>query len=245
MAQPKKVKQLTDKEFLDMQAQLEATSGIEAGGLGPLDYLGGGMALKNMYKWGKNIYKTSKTVAKDIAKHPKKSWADSFHRWDSKPRGAYPTPFGAKQGAKAAAVPFTLAAAAGGTAAVNAFSDDPVPENKFSQKDIEEFNRPITFDDKVQAAVAAKKSGFVDQGTQGIYNFDRAGNPMPEDWAGPESYASVDPLNLFGNKNGVNPFESRGNPITNDRFNGGEVPPPAYVSNRKISQDTSDILDLF
>ncbi len=52
-------------------------------------------------------------------------------------------------------------------------------------------------------------------------------------------YATVDPLNLFGNKNGVNPFESRGNPITNDRFNGG------YVPTRKVKADTADLMSLF
>jgi hypothetical protein len=39
-----------------------------------------------------------------------------------------------------------------------------------------------------------------------------------------QRYATVDPFNLFGNRNGVNPFSLRNAPITNDRFSGGVVP---------------------
>jgi hypothetical protein len=39
-----------------------------------------------------------------------------------------------------------------------------------------------------------------------------------------QRYATVDPLNLFGNRNGINPFASSPHPITMSRFNGGVVP---------------------
>ena len=64
----------------------------------------------------------------------------------------------------------------------------------------------------------------------------------------PQNYATVDPLNLFGNKNGVNPFGARGEPMTNDRFSGGVVPQQeqgAYVPKRQISQDMNKVLGMF
>jgi len=42
--------------------------------------------------------------------------------------------------------------------------------------------------------------------------------------ASAKRYATVDPLNLFGNRNGINPFASNGEAVTNDRFSGGKVP---------------------
>ena len=50
-----------------------------------------------------------------------------------------------------------------------------------------------------------------------------------------QKFATVDPLNLFGNRNGVNPFASGGGAITNARFSGG------YVPQRQIVKDTSAI----
>jgi hypothetical protein len=61
----------------------------------------------------------------------------------------------------------------------------------------------------------------------------RASRPVPVAAAKPnpvqaaaQRYASVDPLNLFGNRNGVNPFGRRNEAVTNDRFNGGFIPKP-------------------
>ena len=64
----------------------------------------------------------------------------------------------------------------------------------------------------------------------------------------PQRYATVDPLNLFGNRNGVNPFGFRDEAITNDRFNGGVVPTksnPVSRKKRTLSKAASDTLDLF
>jgi len=63
-----------------------------------------------------------------------------------------------------------------------------------------------------------------------------------------QRYATVDPLNLFGNKNGVNPFGRRGEAMTNDRFNGGVVPvqeAPAPQPRASKSSFVNSALDLF
>ena len=58
-------------------------------------------------------------------------------------------------------------------------------------------------------------------------------------------FATVDPLNLFGNKNGVNPFASGGGAITNDRFNGGVVPAQKPAPKAAGSKFVNSALDLF
>ena len=57
-------------------------------------------------------------------------------------------------------------------------------------------------------------------------------------------YATVDPLNLFGNRNGVNPLNLLdGRPITNDRFSGGVV--PGSANQIKIDKRFNDTLGMF
>ena len=55
--------------------------------------------------------------------------------------------------------------------------------------------------------------------------------------AGGASFATVDPLNIFGNRNGANPFNP--NIKGSNRFSGGAV------QGGKMSQQQSDILDMF
>ena len=84
---------------------------------------------------------------------------------------------------------------------------------------------------KDAASISLPKRGTSGMNIGGRKEIDIGGNLVNSN-----RFATVDPLNLFGNKNGVNPFSSSAG---TDRFSGG------YVSNRKVSQDTSDILDLF
>ena len=59
------------------------------------------------------------------------------------------------------------------------------------------------------------------------------------------NYATVDPLNLFGNSNGVNPFALNGKGYSNNRFSGGVVPQNNYISKARQSVDQDKILGLF
>jgi len=49
-----------------------------------------------------------------------------------------------------------------------------------------------------------------------------------------QRYATVDPFNIFGNRNGVNPFSNLDRPITNARFSGGAVPKRTISENRLL-----------
>ena len=237
----RKLPKLSPEEFQQMQIEMEANGGIEAGGLGPLDYLGGGMAAKNMYKWGKELFKTTKTVGKDLARHPNKKWIDSFNRWDSKGRGAYATPHGAKKGIKAVALPFSLGAAAAGTAGVNAMR---------GEEDL--YDQPWVDGDTVDTVDTTPK--VVNTPAGPVVASAPVNRSLPDAFTGRlqvaapaprERFATVDPLNLFGNKNGVNPFASGGGAITNDRFNGGVVPAQRPAPKASGSKFVNSALDLF
>ena len=87
-------------------------------------------------------------------------------------------------------------------------------ENDFTEDDIVDAIAPKAPGKKKMTKPQAKKRAAV----------KRAVKPQVQAKPKAQKYATVDPLNLFGNKNGVNPFGRRNEAMTNARFSGGNVP---------------------
>jgi len=106
----------------------------------------------------------------------------------------------------------------------------------FVDPQIAEFDAPFTFDDQKvnpktgKNTVVVPKNPYVPAKTgkkvaPSVITHN-AGQPaqVQAPVVERERFATVDPLNLFGNRNGVNPFASGGGVINNARFSGGYVP---------------------
>ena len=91
---------------------------------------------------------------------------------------------------------------------------DDVYDAPFTKDDIVDSIAPKAPGKKKMSKPQAKKRAAV----------KRAVKPQVQARPKAQKYATVDPLNLFGNKNGVNPFGRRNEAMTNARFSGGNVP---------------------
>jgi len=81
--------------------------------------------------------------------------------------------------------------------------------------------------------------GGVSVGSRPTATASAFSKPVVAPAAPQQRYATVDPLNIFGNSNGVNPFGFRDEAVTNDRFSGGVVP------TKKPAMTNDQVLDLF